>query len=97
MLELKSDRRFLLAEFIGSRLHPLFLLICEAAPGLVADEERGIVCFMLRQGQHGGGLIVLVDQVIVDAILGHVDDAGLQRGVDLAERHVHDLGAVSGK
>ncbi len=26
-----------------------------------------------------------------------VDDAGLQRGVDLAERHVHDLGAVSGK
>ena len=37
---------------------------------------------------------MLVDEVDVDAVLGGVNDTGLQRGVDAAERHVHGLGAV---
>jgi hypothetical protein len=37
---------------------------------------------------------VLVREVDVDAVLGDVDDSGLQRRVDLAERHVDGLRAV---
>ena len=40
---------------------------------------------------------MLVRQVDVDAVLGDVDDTGLQGGVDLAERHVHDLRAIGGE
>jgi len=37
---------------------------------------------------------MLVDEVDVDAVLGDVDDAGLQGRVDTAERHMHGLGAI---
>ena len=49
---------------------------------------------MLGKREDWRRLIVLVDEVVVDAVLGHVDDARLQRRVDFAERHMHDLRAV---
>ena len=91
---LKATVGSFLADLVGRGLHPFLLLVGEAAPHLVADEQRGVVGFVLGERQHRRGLVVLVDEVVVDAVLGHVDDAGLQRGVDLAERHVHDLRAV---
>ena len=57
-----------------------------AAAGLVAGE-----------GEDGGDLVVLVGLVDVDAVLGDVDDAGLQRGVDAAEGHVDVVDAVGGE
>ena len=49
MLEFERDRRLLLADFIGRRLDPFFLLIGQAAPGFVTDEQSGIVCLMFGQ------------------------------------------------
>ncbi len=63
-------------------------------PDLVADEQCGIVGFVLGERKHRRRLVVFVDEVVVDAVLGHVGDAGLQRRIDLAECHVHDLRAI---
>ena len=40
---------------------------------------------------------MFVDEIDIDAVFGDIDDAGLQRGVDAAERHMHDLGAIGGE
>ncbi len=37
---------------------------------------------------------MLVGEIDVDAIFSDIDHAGLQRGVDAAERHVHGLRAI---
>ena len=41
--------------------------------------------------------IVLSIWIDVDAIFGDIYDAGLQRGVDAAEGHVHDLRTIGGE
>src|SRR6266704_148601 len=46
---------------------------------------------MFSTGRH---FVVLILLVHVDAVLGHVHHAGLERRVDLAEGHVHGLRAI---
>ncbi len=83
-----------LRDFVGRGLHPLLLLGRQAVPGLVADPDAVVVGLVLGHRQDRRHFVVLVREVDVDAVLGDVDDAGLQRGVDLAERHVHGLRAI---
>src|SRR5262249_18287347 len=94
-LQLKTLFWFLRADISAGGQDPLLLISAEALPQPVADPEDRVVRLMLAHGQHGRHLIVLVDEVDVDGVLGKIDDARLQRGVNAAERHVDGLRAVS--
>ena len=52
---------------------------------------------MRGQRHDRGDLIMLVGVIDVDAILGQVDDARLQTGIDTAERHVSRLRTIGGE
>ena len=91
---LQRQRRLLLAYLVGGGLHPPLLLGRQAVPGLVADPDAVVVGLVLGHRQDRRHFVVLVREVDVDAVLGDVDHAGLQRGVDVAERHVHRLRTV---
>ena len=52
---------------------------------------------MLGDGENRRDFIVFVGEIHVDAIFSDVDDAGLQRSVDAAERHMDGLRAINGK
>src|SRR5579883_2279134 len=73
-----------LVDLVGGGLHPLLLLIAEAGPGLVADPDAVHVRLVLRHRHDRRHFVVLVRHVDVDAVLGHVDHARLQRGIDVA-------------
>ena len=49
---------------------------------------------MLGHRQHRRDFVMLVDEIDVHRVLAEIDHAGLQRGVDAAERHVHGLRAI---
>ena len=93
-LELERHFWFLRADISSGRQHPLLLIGAEALPQLVADPEDRVVRLVLGHRKHGRHFVVLVDEIDVDGVLGEIDDAGLQRRVDAAERHVHGLRAV---
>ena len=97
VLKLEGDVWLVSADLIGCCLHPLFLLVGQARPSLVADEECGVICLVFGKGEHGCRLVMFVDEVVVDAVFGHVHDAGLQSGINFTERHMHNLGAVGRK
>ncbi len=96
-LQVEHPLRLLKADVPRRRLHPAFLLYAEALPKLVADPEDGVVGFVLGHRQHGRHFIMAIDQVDVDGILAEIHHAGLQGGVDAAERHMHGLRAIGGK
>ena len=97
MLEVEGLRRLDLGDLVGRRLDPALLLGGQARPRLVADPDQAVVGLVLGHRQDRRHFVVLVHQVDVDAVLGGVDHAGLQRGVDVAERHVHGLRAIGGE
>ena len=55
MLKLERDGRLVLADLVGRSLHPFLLLVGQAAPYLVADEQRGVVGLMLGERKTGAG------------------------------------------
>jgi len=77
VFELEGCGRLVLADVVGRRLDPFLLFVAQALPDLVADEQRGIVGFVLGERKHRRDFVMLVDEVIVDAVFGHVGDAGL--------------------
>src|SRR5262245_57429815 len=79
-LGLKLERlgRLGLGNLVGRGLDPLLLLIAQTVPGLVADPDAVVVGFVFRQRQDRGYFVVFVGHVNIDAVLGDIDDAGLQ-------------------
>src|SRR5271165_6504608 len=98
-LVLERDRlRGLLRADLGRRgLHPALLLVRQRSPQLIADPDHAVIGLVLGHRQHRRNFIMLVAVIDVHAILGEVDDAGLQRCVDAAERHVDGLRAIGGE
>ncbi len=82
---------------IGRRRHPLLLLIGQALPQLVADPDEIVIGFVLGHRKHWRHLVMLVDQIDIDPVFGHIDHARLQRRINAAERHMHGLRSIGRK
>ncbi len=97
LLELESLLRLVAPDFLAGRLHPFLLLVGKAGPDLVADEDHRIVGLVLGHRHDRRDFVMLVYQEHREAVLRHIDDAGLERGINLAEGHMHDLRTVCGE
>src|SRR5215470_18503960 len=93
-VELERLARRERARVFRSLHDPAALLVRETVPGLLAHPQMVAVGLVLRPVDDRRGLVVLVLEHDVVAVLGDIHQPRLQRGVDLAERHVNRHGLV---